>query len=87
MERYYVDERVGCIAIRDRTLVDPEDSGLESDSPDVIKFWMGELVESWPCPTCGHSAEIHWTVKEEDKQAAEELCKQLNLDDVSQRID
>lgn len=39
-ERYYVDERVGCIAVRDRTL-DNEEPGLHSDTTGVVKYWHG----------------------------------------------
>lgn len=27
-KRYYVDERAGCVAVRDRTKVNPEEPGL-----------------------------------------------------------
>lgn len=86
MERYYVDERVGCIAVKDSTLIDPEDSCLEPDSSGVIKFWMGVRKQAPSCPTCGHQGDMYWTVKDTDKQDALNLCKQLNLDDVSQQI-
>jgi len=42
MEKYYVDERVGCIAVREYLNVNYELSpGLNLDTPDVIKFWGG----------------------------------------------
>ena len=39
-ERYYVDKRVGCIAVRDRTL-DNDEQCLHPDTTGVMKYWSG----------------------------------------------
>jgi hypothetical protein len=46
MNRYVVDERNGCIAIRDthNENYDPN-SGLHQDMPDVVKFEMGTEIK------------------------------------------
>jgi hypothetical protein len=41
MPRFFVDERNGCVAIRDRTLKDPDDNGCDADKIDVVKFATG----------------------------------------------
>lgn len=38
--RFFVDERNGCVAIRDRNLYDPNDNGCDADKIDVVKFAM-----------------------------------------------
>ena len=40
-ERYFVDKRVGCVAVRDRELTNPDYPGLHADTPGVIAFYMG----------------------------------------------
>ena len=56
MERYYVDDRCGCVAVRDRLNTDPDYQGLHSDTIGVVKFWMKKLrPESRICSHCGHA--------------------------------
>lgn len=38
--RYYVDNRCGCVAVCDRTKIDPTYQGLHSGTKGVVKFWM-----------------------------------------------
>jgi hypothetical protein len=47
MPRFFVDERNGCIAIRDRRHpdFDAEHQGLDADLPDVVAFKMGEQIK------------------------------------------
>jgi hypothetical protein len=47
MPRFFVDERNGCIAIRDRQHpdFDVEHKGLDADLPDVVDFKMGEKIK------------------------------------------
>ena len=47
MPRFFVDERNGCIAIRDRQHpdFDVEHQGLDADLPDVVDFKMGEQIK------------------------------------------
>ena len=69
MEKYYVDERVGCIAVREYFNVNYELSpGLNLDTPDVIKFWGGnQETESGD-----------WYVDDKDRNAVNQLCESLN---------
>jgi myo-inositol-hexaphosphate 3-phosphohydrolase len=46
MPRFFVDERNGCVAIRDRTLKDPDDNGCDADKIDVVKFAMGDKIDT-----------------------------------------
>jgi len=51
-DRYYVDDRTGCVAIRDRT-VSTDTNGLHDDTPGVVWFRMKkEVIEN--CPACGN---------------------------------
>jgi len=47
MPRFFVDERNGCIAIRDRQHpdFDTDHQGLDADLPDVVDFKMGEQIK------------------------------------------
>jgi len=76
-EKYFVDERGGCIAVRDNTLVDPDYPGLHPDMEDVIKFWWGKRKEN-KCPTCGHCTASFLEVSEEDIKEANQFCETLN---------
>ena len=40
--RYFVDERSGCVAVRDKKYTDPEYRGLHDDTRGVVKYWQGE---------------------------------------------
>lgn len=75
-KRYYIDERSGCIAVRDRTK-DGDSPGLHPDTRGVVQFWMG-FQETVKCPTCGHQAQGAWTVPPETRGAAEQLAATLN---------
>jgi hypothetical protein len=46
MPRFFVDERNGCVAIRDNELHDPDDNGCDADKIDVVKFAMGEEIDT-----------------------------------------
>ena len=77
-ERYFVDSRCGCVAVRDRTLTDPDYPGLHEDTTGVVRYWHGRIVEGEPCPTCGHVASGSWKVSAHDKAQAVLLCAELN---------
>lgn len=76
-ERYFVDERGGCVAVRDKTLTDPDYQGLHPDTEGVVQYWGGTRVES-ACPTCGYTRSFGWEVSPADVQAAHKLCDELN---------
>jgi len=64
--RYFVDERSGIVAVRDRVHTDPDYNGLHSDTAGVIMSWKGERVED------------HWELVEGQLEKAETLCTNLN---------
>lgn len=68
MPRFFVDERVGCIAIRDtqHPEFDIEHQGLDSELPDVVKFEMGTLINN------------EWVVSEEVTEKFKSECASLN---------
>jgi len=41
MDRYFVDSRIGCVAIRDRTKTDPDYQGLHEDTQGVVWYRHG----------------------------------------------
>jgi len=75
--RYFVDERIGCIAVRDRTKTDPEYNGLHEDTEGVVQFWEG-IYTNERCPTCGTNLRTKFTVSEEAIKEARALCDHLN---------
>ncbi len=74
-QRFFVDERGGCVAVRDRYDTDPQCQGLDPDARGVVWFKMFP-VKLIRCDKCGHGA-LH---AEGDVVVAEakELCRQLN---------
>ena len=74
---FFVDARVGCVAVRDRRLVDPDNYCLDSDTAGVRGYWHGERTEV-ACPTCGHRRFSGWQVSEASLKAAKQLCDNLN---------
>jgi hypothetical protein len=68
MPRFFVDERVGCIAIRDshHPDFDIEHQGLDSELPCVVKFEMGKLVNN------------EWIVNNETIEQFRSECASLN---------
>ena len=76
-ERYFIDERVGCMAVRDRQNTDPEYNGLHDDTPGVVKYWYGTLTQT-PCPRCHKIMSSDWDITEESRQEAKDLCHKMN---------
>jgi len=70
MERFFVDERTGCIAVRDRSNTRPEYQGLHSDTKGVVKYWSGIFTESG-----------RLLIKELDREEAHILCNRLNKEE------
>ena len=68
MPRFFLDARVGCIAIRDshHPDFDVEHQGLDSELPDVVEFEMGKLVNN------------EWDVSEEVTNSFKQKCRLLN---------
>lgn len=65
--RFFIDERVGCIAVRDRKHPEYNESyqGLHNDTADVIFYAHGSRNENG------------WFVDERWKRKAEEVLKHL----------
>ena len=80
-ERYYVDERICCIAVRDRTLDSEHEPGLHSYTTGVIQYWHGTQKEPTPCPTCGHKGLSPRMVSDDIKAEAEVLCNKMNKEE------
>ncbi len=77
-ERYYVDERIGCIAVRDRRMDSEDEPGLDPDTVGVVKYWHGEREEVELCPTCHHRRPSRWILPDKIKKEAHELCDSMN---------
>lgn len=77
-ERYFVDERSGCIAVRDRESTDPTYPGLHSDTTGVVGYWHGRVTEGERCPHCGHVSAGGLSVSAHDKTQAILLCAKMN---------
>ena len=78
--RYYVDERVGCIAVRDRQNTDPDYPGLHADTPGVVRYRRGELNRQ-TCPHCHQEMNGAWMISEADRLDARAECARLNAED------
>jgi len=70
--RFYVDERVGCIAVRDRTKDHWWNSGLSEDTEGVRGYWTGVRQEDEK----GNFKQ--WDVLDSQRKEAAALCDLLN---------
>ncbi len=70
MDRYFLDIRVGCAAIRDRMHTDYDETypGLHENTPDVVLYKHGRNVK-------GNG----WTMVDEDIEELKSLCDKLNI--------
>ncbi len=75
--RFFLDIRVGSLAIKDSRTSDPCSPGLNEHTPGVIKYWNG-FVKDICCETCGHQTRSEWRVRPEDEEEATVLCAALN---------
>jgi hypothetical protein len=69
LDRYFLDVRSGCAAIRDRhhKNFDPTYPGLHEDTPDVVKYIHGKRTSSG------------WTLDSKELGMLEELKEKLNI--------
>lgn len=69
-DRFFVDERSGCIAVRDRQhpKYDPNYNGLHHDTPDIIYYAHGYTNQT----------SKSWEVNNFDKIKAREVAEYLN---------
>lgn len=75
MKRFFVDIRIGCLAVRDRQHTDPDYQGLHNDTPGVVRYWHGVQND------IGDRLNV-WTVDDEDIAAANALCDELNAETI-----
>jgi len=78
-KRYFVDERSGCLAVRDCNNTDIEYLGLHPDTKGVVKYWDSHQVFE-TCPTCNHEKFAGYEIDEDDINEAIDLCYKLNQD-------
>jgi len=69
MDRYFLDIRVGCAAVRDRQHPSYDESypGLHQDTPDVVLYKHGKNTYG------------NWEVNKEDILELQSLCDKLNI--------
>jgi hypothetical protein len=74
MDRYFLDIRCGCAAVRDRNHPSYDESyqGLHHDTPDVVEYKHGIRSND----TGGWTG---WTMKDEDIKELQDLCDKLNV--------
>ncbi len=68
-KRYFVDKRIGCVAVRDEKNTDMDNPCLQGDTKGVVKFWIGSINKD---------CDATWTEGEKEVEAAKELDKELN---------
>lgn len=71
-DRFFIDERSGCIAVRDKLhpKFDPDYPGLHFDTPDVIYYGHGQRSENEGEPAC-------WTINDMVKIKAYSVLEHL----------
>lgn len=78
-ERFYVDERVGCIGVRDRTedASRVDEPGLNTETTGLLRLWFG-VHKTKQCPTCHTMLDDGYTISDVVKQSAAGLAEKLN---------
>lgn len=77
-KRFYVDARIGCVAVRDRTIIN-NSPGLHEDDPDVVWFKMRNL-KTIACPRCGNNT-TEWDDDQTPIEEAILFCGNLNANE------
>lgn len=68
--QFYIDERGGCIAVREK--IDQDISnGCHADLPDVVAFWQGTN-------SFDENGMVKWSVADWQREKAASLCAKLN---------
>ena len=78
-ERFYVDERVGCIGVRDRTedASREDEPGLDTDTTGLVKLWFG-VHRTKQCPHCHSTVDGGYDISDVVKIRAKRLAVTLN---------
>jgi len=84
MKRYFIDERIGCVAVRDKEGTDPEYPGLHPDTHGVV-FYRSGTYETGTCPSCHQESRKGWSVSEDDIKEAKALCDKLNREETERQ--
>lgn len=72
MDRFYVDKRVGCVAVRDRKFIETNPTpGLHFDTLGVVAYWGGARDKNTN----------DWSVDSNYVVMALSLCELLNEQD------
>ena len=77
-DRFFVDQRVGIIAVRDRAQTEPDYQGLHSDTKGVVWSANGKLRDGPQCPTCKRSHGQEWFIPDAVIEEASQKCRELN---------
>jgi hypothetical protein len=67
-DRFFVDERDGCIAVRDKMFSDPQHRTLLPSTKGVLRYWKGEYIKG----------AYRYEVPESIARKARKLCDLLN---------
>ena len=68
-KRFYLDNRVGCVAVRDKTVTEEYPSpGLHIDTIGVVAYWHGIF----------DGIKHEWIVNQDSVSMAKKLCDLLN---------
>ena len=76
MKRFWVDQRLGCCAVRDHRLEEQGCPFALERVPDLVQYFPGVEVDQ-QCSKCGQR-EHYWTLPQETLLEAQALCDQLN---------
>ena len=77
--RYFVDQRPGCVAVCDSQVRQPGIGHLGEHAPGVCGFWLGDGHE-WTDEWTG-KRRVQWAVPGHKIRAAVELCEKLNREE------
>lgn len=69
--RYYIDVRGGCVAVRDRTKINEWENGLHEDMECVVSFWKG-------FSSYNEQGFIEWNIHDWQMKKANDLTDKLN---------
>ena len=77
-ERYFIDKRIGCIAIVDREHpdYDPSHPGIEPGTCGVVWYEHGLCVQD-KCPTCHRDRSGGWALAKGAIERAEQKLAEL----------
>lgn len=75
MERYYIDERVGCIAICDAAIHN-DSNGLNPSKRNVVRYWSGIDITG----RIFGARFVTWRVPGYIRKRARRICQEMNAE-------